>query len=86
MLLIIDTLKGICFQDLFNGDRVRLGPVGDVGDRSPGLVAPGGETGTAADDVLRGRRAVVSAAVWFTPLLINPDVVAGLRRAAWPLR
>ena len=28
--------------------------------------------------------AVVSAAVWFTPLLTNPDVVAGLRRAAGP--
>jgi hypothetical protein len=28
--------------------------------------------------------AVVPAAVWFTPLLINPDVVAGLRRAAGP--
>ena len=26
----------------------------------------------------------VPAAVWFTPLLTNPDVVAGLRRAARP--
>jgi hypothetical protein len=25
MLLTSDTLKGIFFQDLFNGDRVRLG-------------------------------------------------------------
>ena len=62
MLLIIDTLKGICFQDLFNGDRIRLG-------LWVMLVTGQGQ-----------------AAARFTPLLTNPDVVAGLRRAAGPLR
>ena len=62
MLLIIDTLKGICFQDLFNGDRIRLG-------LWVMLVTGQGQ-----------------AAARSTLLLTNPDVVAGLHRAAGPLR
>jgi hypothetical protein len=51
MLLVSDTLKGIFFQDLFNGDRVRLG-------LWVMLVTGRGQA--------------------------DPDVVAGLRRAAGP--
>jgi hypothetical protein len=48
----------------------------DVVDRSPGLWR-------LAWDIPRGgdAHAVVLGAVWVMPLLTNPDVVAGLRRA-----
>jgi hypothetical protein len=64
--------------------------MGDVADRVA-VVAPGGGYGAA---VVFGKSLgslaapVVAecglAAVWFTPLLTNPDVVAGLHQAVGP--